>query len=72
MMFDKPEGRPPEYWRSMADEARTLAEGLPTEINRQQMLGVAESYDRLAEQAEREQERAAKKSSSSASLSRPS
>ena len=52
-MFDRPDGRSPEYWRDMADEARTLADGLVTEVNRQQMLAVAENYERLAEQAER-------------------
>jgi len=39
----------------MAEEARTLAEGLSTEVNRQHMLEVAKSYDLLAEQAAREQ-----------------
>jgi hypothetical protein len=54
-MFQKPDGRPPEYWRGMAEEARALAEGLATEANRQQMLTVAANYDDLAGQAEREQ-----------------
>jgi hypothetical protein len=54
-MLDKPESRSPESWRNMAEEARTLADGLATEVNRQQMLTVAENYDRLAELAEREQ-----------------
>jgi predicted P-loop ATPase/GTPase len=56
-MFDKPEGRSPDYWRHMAEEARTMADGLTAETNRQHMFAIAESYDRLAEQAEREQKR---------------
>ncbi|HEY1506657.1 MAG TPA: hypothetical protein VGF92_20305 [Stellaceae bacterium] len=55
-MIDKPEKRSAEHWRRMADEARTLAEGLATEANRQQMLAVAADYERLAEQAERKKE----------------
>jgi hypothetical protein len=40
-----------------AAEARTVAEGLSTATNRQYMLEVAKSYDRLAEQAQREEDR---------------
>jgi hypothetical protein len=36
----------------MAADTRKLAEGLATEMNRLQLLAVAESYDRLAEEAE--------------------
>ena len=65
--------RSPEHWRRMAEEARTLADGLSTEANRQQMMEVAESYERLAEQAEREQGREAERSPASPSpSSRPS
>ena len=56
-MFKRPEFRSPEYWRDLAEEARAIAAGLTTEENRQQMLTIAENYDRLAEQAEREQQR---------------
>jgi len=51
-----PERHTPEYWCLRADEARAVAEGLTTEANRQQMLEVAESYERLGEQARREQD----------------
>ena len=51
--------RSPDYWRGLAEEARTMADALFTEANRQQMLDIAKSYDVLAEQAEREQEREA-------------
>jgi len=71
-MLDKPESHPSKYWRNMANQARTLADGLVTEVNRQQMLGLAETYDRLAEQAEREQKRAFARSWTSPSRSRAS
>lgn len=47
--------RSPDYWRGLAEEARTLADGLTTEANRRHMLEVAKSYDILAEQAAREE-----------------
>src|SRR5690242_2611530 len=47
----------PDYWRGLAEEARTMADALTTEVNRQQMLNIAKSYDMLAEQAEREWQR---------------
>ena len=56
-MSDKPEARPPDYWRDLATEARAMAEGLPTEANRARMLSIAENYERLAQEAQREQER---------------
>jgi len=54
-MSEKPEGHTPEYWRAKASEARIVATGLATEANRRQMLAVAENFDRLAEEAEREE-----------------
>ena len=54
-MVGKPNRRSPEEWRKLADSARKMAEGLATEANRQQLLEIAANYDRLAEQAEREQ-----------------
>ena len=43
----------PDYWRRHADEARAMAANLTGEYTRQTMLRIAESYDRLAAQAER-------------------
>lgn len=59
-MLDSEEGRSADYWRGMAAKARAMADGLITEANRERMLEIAENYDRLAEQAEREQERASR------------
>jgi hypothetical protein len=67
----EPDRRSAEYWRGMADEARALADGLATEVNRQQMLEVAKSYDVLAEQAEREEGRAGRRPPASAARSSP-
>jgi hypothetical protein len=47
----------PDYWRGLAEEARTMADALTTEANREQMLAIAKSYDFLAEQAERARQR---------------
>ena len=54
-MAEKPEGHSPEYWRDMAREARTVADRLATESTRRQMLAAAESYERLADEAEEEE-----------------
>ena len=54
-MVNRPDVRSPEAWRKMAAEARKLAEGLATDANRQQLIDVAKNYERLAEEAEREQ-----------------
>jgi hypothetical protein len=54
-MQDNPQGRTPKYWRDMAEETRALADSLTIETKRAQMLAIAENYDRLAEEAEREQ-----------------
>ena len=56
-MRENPEGRSPEYWRGMAHEARTIADGLTTEANRRQMLAIAENFERLADEAELEEKR---------------
>jgi hypothetical protein len=56
-MQDSPDSRSPKHWRDMAEEARAMADGLATEANRQQMLQIAEDYERLAKQAQRELER---------------
>ena len=53
-MWPKRDGRTPEYWHGMADEARAMADGLRTETNRQRMLALAADYECLAEQARRE------------------
>jgi hypothetical protein len=40
------------HWRGRAEEARTLAEEMRDEFSRQQMLAIADGYDRLAKRAE--------------------
>jgi hypothetical protein len=55
MSRDSLQHHTPEYWCLRADEARAVADGLTTEANRQQMLEVANCYERLGEQARREQ-----------------
>lgn len=57
-MRENSEGHSPGYWRAMALEARSVADGLATEANRRQMLAVAENYERLADEAELEEQRA--------------
>lgn len=42
----------PVYWRQHAEEARATAENLTDEKARQQIIEVAEAYDRLAKMAE--------------------
>jgi hypothetical protein len=42
----------PHHWRMRAEEARTRAAQLTDPLSRETMLGIAESYDRLAESAE--------------------
>ena len=69
MIEKQPQRRSPEDWRAMAEEARTMADGLTTEENRRQMLQIAENYERLAEQAQREQDRAEGRSTASWSAS---
>jgi hypothetical protein len=46
-----------EYWRSRAEEVRTKAEVMHDPIARKMMFGIAESYDRLAQRAERQARR---------------
>jgi hypothetical protein len=41
-----------QHWRDRAEEARALAEEMRDEFSRQQMLAIAEGYDRLAKRAE--------------------
>jgi hypothetical protein len=43
----------PAHWRARAEESRVLAEQLSDRDSRRMMLGVAESYERLAQHAER-------------------
>jgi len=47
------ENRPPEYWRSRAEEARAVAAKFADPFSRQMMESVAASYDKLAEWAEK-------------------
>ena len=37
-----------EYWRKRAEEARTLAEQMKDRQTKSLMLGIAESYERIA------------------------
>jgi hypothetical protein len=41
-----------QYWRDCAEEARALAATVYFDFTRQQMLEIAERYERLAKQAE--------------------
>ena len=41
----------PEYWRKRAEEARTLAEQMRDPHTKALMLGVAESYEKIAKWA---------------------
>jgi hypothetical protein len=41
-----------QHWRDRAEEARTLAEEMRDEFSRQQMMAIADGYDRLAKRAE--------------------
>jgi hypothetical protein len=43
----------PKHWRDRAEEARTLAEQMDDPEAKQMMLGIVESYERLAQRAER-------------------
>jgi DNA-binding ferritin-like protein len=41
----------PEYWRKRAEEARTIAERMTDAHTKSLMLGVAESYEKIAKWA---------------------
>ena len=43
----------PDHWRWRAEEARAIAESFDNAEARKQMQGIAASYDRLAELAEK-------------------
>ena len=43
----------PEYWRERAEEARAQAEEMHDAKAKRTLLGIAESYDKLAEQGKR-------------------
>jgi hypothetical protein len=66
-MREKPLTHSPEHWRRLASDVRTMADGLATEANRRQMLAIAESYLRLADEAEEAEEHEMSRSSRSAS-----
>ena len=61
-----------DYWRKYAEEARRFAEDFTTEDARDFMLSIAESYDRLAEKAEKEETKTLSVSPSPASASQSS
>jgi predicted Rossmann-fold nucleotide-binding protein len=41
----------PEHWRKRAAEARELAAKMTDHVGKENMMAVAESYDRIAERA---------------------
>jgi hypothetical protein len=41
-----------QRWRKWAEESRTAANGLKSDIGRQNLLNVAKSYDEMADKAE--------------------
>jgi hypothetical protein len=43
----------PEFWRQRAEEARAVAVQMTDAHTKATMLGIAQAYDKLAEQAER-------------------
>lgn len=45
--------RNPEYWRGRAGKVRAVADSLRDPASRRTMLGIAASYDALAQSAER-------------------
>jgi len=50
----------PDHWRKRAAEARAQASQMRNEQSRQQMLEIAEGYERLAENAEKHKRRTAR------------
>jgi len=52
MMWDH-QGHEAEHWQRRAEEARAMAANLTSEESRRLMRQVAESYDRLAAEAEK-------------------
>jgi hypothetical protein len=43
----------PEYWRSMAEEARTVAVQMLHPHTKAIMLGIAQTYEKIAQSCER-------------------
>jgi hypothetical protein len=41
------------FWRMRAEEARALAERMHDEISKEMMVGIANDYDRAADELER-------------------
>jgi hypothetical protein len=41
-----------KHWRERAEEARSVAEGLHDPVAKRMMLGIAETYEMLAQRAE--------------------
>jgi hypothetical protein len=41
-----------KLWRERAEECRSAADGIKDEVSRRQMIGVAESYERMADLAD--------------------
>ena len=61
--------RNPEYWRGRAGKVRAVADSLRDPASRRTMLGIAASYDALAQSAERRIETSAVKQRSRYRLS---
>jgi hypothetical protein len=48
LMADDPESKDGKRWRERAEECRSATDGIRDEASRRQMIGVAESYERMA------------------------
>jgi len=44
----------PDYWRSLAEEARSAADGITSPCSKQLILKIAEAYERMAQRLDRE------------------
>jgi hypothetical protein len=51
-MPDIGESNKGKLWRERAEECRSAADGIKDETSRRQMMGVAESYERMAMMAD--------------------
>jgi hypothetical protein len=47
-MSERGDSSKAKLWRERAEECRSAADGIKDEVSRRQMMGVAESYERMA------------------------
>jgi hypothetical protein len=47
-MSERGDSSKAKLWRARAEECRSAADGIKDEVSRRQMMGVAESYERMA------------------------